>query len=305
MPGLRTAIQRTIGELVGVTPGSARAPAVALEGDAGLFGPDSACWKVNGDFTSMMIGGVAALLVQMLHPRALAGIWDHSNFREDRYGRLGRTARFVAATTYGTTEQALAQIAKVRGIHDRVVGVTADGQPYSANEPELLTWIHVAEVSSFLAAYQRHRDPMFPGAEQDRYYAETATIAEALGATGVPRDRAGIEAYLRAVRPQLRFDDRTREISQALLAPPTTSATRAFAPLIFRASKDLLPDWARRMHGLPPRDLAEPAVRLGVAGLGGVLRWGHSNGAEARARQRTRLSTALPGSRVRPTGPWP
>ena len=288
MLSLRATIQRTIGELVGVKPGSGRPPAVALDGDAGLFGPDSACWRVHGDFTSMMVGGVAALLLQMLHPRALAGIWDHSNFREDRFGRLGRTARFIAGTTYGTTDQALSQIAHVRSIHDQVSGLTADGKPYSANEPALLTWIHVAEVSSFLAAYLRFRDPAFSAVEQDRYFGETALVAERLGATDVPKTRAAVQTYLRQVQPELRFDERTQEVAEALLARPAgLTPSAAFAPLIFRAAHDLLPDWARAMHGLRPRDLGEPAVRLGVAGLGGVLRWGHSNGAEARARQRT------------------
>jgi uncharacterized protein (DUF2236 family) len=288
MPSLREAIQTRVRDLVGVKPGSTLPPAVAEEGDAGLFGPDAACWKVHGDFTSMMVGGVAALLLQMLHPRALAGVWDHSNFREDRFGRLGRTARFIAATTYGTTEQALAQIAHVRGIHARVKGATADGQPYSADDPELLTWVHVAEVSAFLRAYLRHRDPAFPPAGQDRYYAEVATIAERLGAAEVPKSRAAVAAYLRAVRPALRFDGRTREVARALLAaPPRGTAGAPFAGLIFRAAEDLLPDWAATLHGLHSPLARRPAVRLGVAGLGGVLRWGLPNGAEARARRRT------------------
>jgi uncharacterized protein (DUF2236 family) len=295
MLNVRTAIETRVRALVGVTPGSTPPPAVADEGDAGLFGPDAACWKVHGDFTSMMIGGVAALLLQMLHPRALAGVWDHSNFREDRYGRLGRTARFIASTTYGTTEQALGQIAHVKAIHDRVSGLTADGEPYSANEPGLLTWIHVAEVSMFLKAYLRHRDPGLPGVDQDRYFAEVATIAERLGARGVPKSRGEVETYLRAQRPQLRFDGRTREVTQALLTTPRKDAAgRAFAGLVFQAAQDLLPDWAARMHGLHVQSASRPAIQFGVAGLGGVLRWSLRNGAEARARRRTAVSPSAP-----------
>ena len=295
MLNLRAAIETRVRAVVGVTPGSNLPPAVADEGDAGLFGPDAACWKVHGDFTSMMVGGVAALLLQMLHPRALAGVWDHSNFRDDRFGRLGRTARFIASTTYGTTEQALGQIAQVQVIHDRVSGVDADGAPYSANDPDLLTWIHVAEVSSFLKAYIRHRDPAFPGVEQDRYFAEVATIAERLGACDVPKSRAAVEEYLRAVRPQLRFDARTREVARALLAkPPRGTSGAAFFGLIFQAAEALLPDWAARMHGLHVQTASRPAIRLGVAGLGGVLRWSLRNGAETRARRRTAVSPAAP-----------
>ena len=287
MSPLRNLIQNRVRALVGVQAGANPPMVVAEVGDAGLFGPVSACWKVHGDFTSMMVGGVAALLLQMLHPRALAGVWDHSNFREDRFGRLGRTARFIAGTTYGTTEAALAQIDRVREIHGRVRGVTADGQPYSADDPDLLTWIHVAEVSAFLASYLRHRDPAFPGAEQDRYYAEVATIAERLGAEGVPRSRAEVAAYLRHMRPQLRCDGRVREVAGALLATPRRAAAEtAFAGVVFQAARDLLPDWALAMHGRGRSGLTRPVVGLGVAGMGQVLRWGLSNGAEARARRR-------------------
>src|SRR5438874_2425453 len=114
-------------------------------GDPGLFGPESMVWRVHADFTSMMIGGVASLLMQMLHPSALAGVWDHSNFRQDMRGRLRRTAQFIAGTSYGARGEAERLIARVRAIHDRVTGVLPDGTPYSANDPALLTWVHVAE----------------------------------------------------------------------------------------------------------------------------------------------------------------
>ena len=184
-------IRDAIGDRIRRLIGSGAADALTLaEGDAGWFGPDSVCWKVHGDFTSMMIGGVAALLMQMLHPAALAGVWDHSNFRQDMAGRLRRTARFIAGTTYGSTQDAQALVDKVRRIHAQVKGETAAGRPYAADDPELLTWVHVAEVSSFLAAYLRYRDPSLPAADQDRYFAETATVAERLGASGVPKSRA-------------------------------------------------------------------------------------------------------------------
>lgn len=119
------------------------------KGDPGLFGPDAACWKVHGDFSSMMIGGIGALLLQMLHPLALAGVWDHSNFRDDLLGRLRRTGQFISATTYGPLADAERLIERVRRIHESVIGQLPDGTPYSASDPDLLTWVHVAEVSSF------------------------------------------------------------------------------------------------------------------------------------------------------------
>ena len=260
--------------------------------DTGFFGPDSACWKVHGDFTSMMVGGVAALLMQMLHPGALAGVWDHSNFRHDMAGRLKRTARFIAGTTYGDRAEAQGLIDHVRAIHAAVTGTLPDGTPYTADDPDLLTWVHVAEVSSFLAAYVRYVDPAFPPEEQDRYFRETAEIARRLGAPCVPASRAEMAAYYRAMRPMLRYDDRTREVASALFSQgaPSVAATPAMA-MAFDAAKDLLPGWAADMHGFrlaPPR---RAAARLGVRALGRAMRWALVNSAEARARRRAKELT--------------
>jgi len=253
-------------------------------GDDGLFGPGSAAWRVHGDFTAMMVGGVAALLVQMLHPGALGGVWDHSNFRANPLGRLRRTAQFISGTTYGSTETATRLIAKVRAIHDQVHGTLPDGTRYDANDPALLTWVHVAETWCFLAAYRRHRDPGFAAADQDLYYAEAAVVAERLGARDVPRSRADAAAYLAAMRRHLRHDHRTRIVAQALLGQPNASA--ALAPvqqLLMEGGIALLPDWAARLHGLQRPPLRRPAVRAGVAGVGTLLRWALTDGSAKRA----------------------
>jgi uncharacterized protein (DUF2236 family) len=285
MLDVRTILQRQIHQLVGFGSGE-----VDLEsGDAGLFGPGSAAWKVHGDFTAMMIGGVSALLLQMLHPAALAGVWDHSNFRRDMLGRLRRTAQFISGTTYGSTEQAERLIGRVRSIHAHVRGELPDGTPYTADDPALLTWVHVAEVSSFLAAYLRYRDPAFPAARQDQYYAETAIIARKLGAVDVPASRGQVADYLRTIRPHLRCDARTREVARALLDQPAPNP--ALAPigrLMLDAGVDMLPDWARRMHHLrrPPRMM----VRAGVGGVGGLIRWALRDGSARRAQRRMGLA---------------
>jgi uncharacterized protein (DUF2236 family) len=284
MSPLRSVIAGQVLRLVGRREGDT--PFLVSERDAGFFGPDSASWKVHGDFASMLIGGTAALLLQMLHPRALAGVWDHSNFREDMQGRLRRTARFIAGTTYGSTDEATAIIAHVQKIHDAVHGTLPDGTPYSANDPELLTWIHVAEVSSFLAAYLRYRDPEFSPAMQDLYYAETALIAEKLGATEIPKTRAAVAAYLKAVRPELLYDHRTREVARALLEQPASPAIAPFMKLNFQAAEDLLPKWAAKMHGFHAAPVSRPAVRAAARSLGVVLRWALNNSVEIRARKR-------------------
>jgi uncharacterized protein (DUF2236 family) len=269
LPGLRTAIGGRLRALVG----SGEIDLSRPPGDDGLFGPGSMAWRVHADFSAMMIGGVSALLLQMLHPLALAGVWDHSDFRRDRLGRLRRTAQFISVTTFASTAAAEGAIAKVRAIHDHVSGMLPDGTRYDANDPALLTWVHVAEVDSFLRAYLRYRDPALTGAEQDRYLAETAMIARRLGATDVPETRRDIDAYYRAVRPGLRFDARTRDVADALLAsgpdPLTTSGLAIIAP----AGLDLLPPWAAAMHGRTPSALARPAIRFGARNMSNVLRW--------------------------------
>ncbi|WP_205854071.1 oxygenase MpaB family protein [Phenylobacterium kunshanense] len=255
--------------------------------DTGLFGPDSACWKVHGDLTSMMVGGIAALYLQMLHPGALAGVWDHSDFRKDMLGRLRRTARFIAGTTYGDRAEAQGLIDRVRGIHAQVSGTLPDGGAYSADDPDLLTWVHVAEVSSFLAAYLRYVDPAFPAEAQDRYYRETAEVARRLGATDVPESRGEVAAYLEAVRPQLRHDLRTRAVAAALASAPAPSAAAAPAmAAAFDAARDLLPPWAAELHGFRLSGARRAVARAGVQALGRGMRWALVNSAEARARRR-------------------
>jgi uncharacterized protein (DUF2236 family) len=242
-------------------------------GDDGLIAATSPAWAVHGDFSAMMIGGISALLLQMLHPGALAGVWDHGAFHRDRLGRLRRTAQFVAVTTYGSTAAADHAIAHVRSIHDRIHGTLPDGTRYDANDAALLTWVHVAETDSFLRGYLRYRDPSFPVDAQDRYVADVAIVAERLGARDVPRSRADIAAYYRRVRPELRGDHRVRAVADALLAPGPDRAQAAGLAVASAAALDLLPDWAAALHGRRAAPLARPAIRAGADGLARVLRW--------------------------------
>ncbi|TBU96685.1 oxygenase MpaB family protein [Phytopseudomonas dryadis] len=259
-------------------------------GDPGLFGPDSVCWRVHGDFTSMLIGGISALLLQALHPLALAGVWDHSNFREDLLGRLRRTGQFVSGTTFASRQDADWLIDKVKRIHLQVVGSAPDGRPYAASDPALLTWVHVAEVHSFMRAHLRYRNPRLSGADQDRYYAETALIAERLGAREVPRNGAEAEAYLQAMRGQLLCDQRSREILRILLTAPAPSALAApVGRLLMQAGIDLLPDWAQDMLEQRITALRSRLIHGGVHSLAPVLRWAVRSGALHRSRRRMGL----------------
>src|SRR4051794_18595947 len=195
--------QAIVGRVRAIFNDRARGEKPVVRQPDGLFGPQSVTWRVHGDVTTMMVGGVSALLLQMLHPAVLAGVWDHSNFREDMLGRLRRTARFIAVTSYGGRDEAEAAIARVRSIHHQVSGTLPDGTPYLADDPALLAWVHVTEASSFLAAWVRYGEPGMPAADQDRYFAEVAQIAEALGADPVPRSRAEAAALIASMRPAL------------------------------------------------------------------------------------------------------
>ena len=256
-------------------------------GDPGLFGPASMVWEVHADFTSMMVGGISALLLQMLHPLALAGVWDHSNFRQDMLGRLRRTSLFIAGTSYGGLQDAEQLLDKVRTIHLQVTGHAPDGRAYAASDPELLTWVHVSEVSQFLAGYLRYVNPQLPLAEQDRYYREVALIAERLGARAVPKSRQAVADYLQRMRPQLLCDERTREVVRLLHAAPMPSIlARPFGKLMMRAGIDLLPDWAGALLGEQQAAWRRPLIRSSVRQTAEVLRWAVRNSAAQRARRR-------------------
>ncbi|MGE0665531.1 MAG: oxygenase MpaB family protein [Sphingomonadales bacterium] len=242
--------------------------------DDGLFGPASVAWRVHGDVTSMMVGGVAALLLQMLHPAVLAGVWDHSNFRQDMLGRLRRTARFIALTTYGGPGEAEAAIARVREIHRAVRGTLPDGTPYAADEPALLEWVHVTEAVCFLDAWRRYAEPDITALDQDRYFAEVAEVARRLGAVDVPVSLPQAHRHIEDARPSLRADRRTREVAGFLLRqPPRNLAALPLQQLTFQAAIDLLPDWARRLHGLHASGLARPVVHGGTLGVAQLIRW--------------------------------
>lgn len=239
-------------------------------GDPGLFGPGSATWRVHAD-PSMLVGGLAALLLQTLHPLAMAGVEEHSNYRDDPLGRLSRTGSFVTGTTFGSTEAAERLMKLVRGIHRKVHGTAPDGRPYSADDPDLVTWVHVTEVSSFLRAHQRFTPFPVRGDQADRYFHETAIIAERLGGEGIPRSRVAVRTYFRHIRPELEAGEQALAAIEFLTKPmrgrganPVMSAAHQ---VVIQAAIGLLPPWARDMLGLPQPGLVGQAVVLPAAHL--------------------------------------
>jgi uncharacterized protein (DUF2236 family) len=245
------------------------------EGDPGLFGPDSAAWLVHGDLATL-IGGLRALLLQTLHPLAMAGVAQHSAFREDPFGRLHRTGAFIATTVYGPTPDAERAIAVVRRIHERVRGTAPDGRPYTATDPHLVTFVHVTEVDSFLVANQRYAATRLSRPDADRYVAEMAEICRRLGGEDPPTDAAGVRAWLDAVRPELAFTADSRSAVWFLLNPPLPFYTRPAYAVVASAAVGLLPAWAQRLlwlPSLPPVDVlaVRPAMRSMLALLGWAL----------------------------------
>lgn len=245
-----------------------------VRSDNALYPRRSVIWRVHGDVTTMMIGGVAALLLQMLHPAALAGVWDHSSFRGDMLGRLRRTARFIAVTTFGDRVDAEAAINRVRQVHGHVKGILPDGTPYAASDPRLLAWVHVCEAVSFLDAWIAFAEPGMSRADQDHYFAQAAQVARALGADPVPDSRAEAEALIASFLPELKVDARTRDFARMVLSQPAPStAMKPTQAVLMQASVDILPLWAKRMHGFPARPFLSPLIRGGAFTIAHMLRW--------------------------------
>ena len=249
-------------------------------GDLGLFGPASVTWQVHGDLPSMLVGGVAALLLQTLHPLAMAGVVDHSAYRTDPLGRLRRTAGFVAVTTFGATPAVDRAIDQVRAVHRRVRGVAPDGRPYDASDPDLITWVHTAEVWCFLRAYRRFGPAPLGRVAADRYVGEMAVLPRRLGATQVPETVADVVQYFRDVRAELTAGAQAlsgaafivNSGGQAL--PPAPAMTAAARAVLVQAAIGVVPGWASRMLGLRRPLLAERLARRAAAeALTGTLRW--------------------------------
>ena len=242
--------------------------------EPGWFDDDAPIRRVHGD-ASMFVGGLRALLFQSLHPLAMAGVADHSDYRRDPWGRLQRTADFLAATTFGPASQAQQAVDRVHHVHRRVVGTGPGGEPYAANDPHLLEWVHLAEIDSFLAAHDRYGEQPLTGGERDRYVTDTAVVARALGVIDPPETEARLRIRLAAFRPELGGTRSARSAARyLLLQPPLPLAARAPYALIAGAAVALMPAWTRVPLRLPWLPVSE-AVALRPAGelVTRTLRW--------------------------------
>jgi uncharacterized protein (DUF2236 family) len=229
---------------------------------------------VHGD-SSMFIGGLTALLLQSLHPLAMAAVAGHSGYRGDPWGRLQRTSYFLAVTTFGRASDAQEAIGRVRAIHQRVTGIAPDGRPYAASDPRLLTWVHIAEADSFLRAHTRFGGQPLDQAGRDGYVADLARIGAALGVPDPPRTEAGLAARIAQYRPELAGTAQAREAARfLLLSPPLPPVARAPYGVLAAAAVSLLPGWARRPLYLPRLPVTEAAlVRPAGRAMVHAIRW--------------------------------
>jgi uncharacterized protein (DUF2236 family) len=273
MTSLRGRVGAAIFERVAGPEGAARRQVINAEGER-WFAEDRPIRRVHGD-SSMFIGGIRALLLQSLHPLAMAAVAGHSGYRGDPWGRLQRTSYFLAITTFGRRSDASEAIARVRAIHQRVTGIAPDGRPYAASDPHLLTWVHIAEADSFLRAHTRFGTRPLDQAERDGYLADMARVGAELGVPDPPRTQAELAERIDEYRPELAGTAQAREAARFLLLnPPLPLIARAPYGVLAAAAVSLLPGWARRPLLLPRLPVTE-AVVVRPAGRAMVhaIRW--------------------------------
>jgi uncharacterized protein (DUF2236 family) len=237
--------------------------------DLGYFGPDSVSWKVFTEVGSG-VGGLRSLLLQALHPLAMAGVNDHSTFARDFWGRMARTGEYVQTLVFGTREAADAIAARVRAIHPHIHGVDrVTGRAYRADDPDLLRWVHVAEMESFVDCVQRSGAGLSP-ADVDRFYAEQQVAGRLIGVPDVPTSSAEVADYYARVLPELVASPLAEESSARLMLVPLPGASRLFQPAwsaVVSLAVLTLPPWARRLYGLPTNGLVDLAAVAGLRAL--------------------------------------
>ncbi|MHB9864132.1 oxygenase MpaB family protein [Streptomyces sp. YIM S03343] len=277
-------------------------------GDPGLFGPESVTWQVHSD-PIMWVAGIRALYLQALHPRAVRGVMQNSDFRQDAWGRLLRTANFVGTTTYGTTEAAERAGARVRKIHSMLGATDPDtGERYGVDEPELLLWVHCAEIDSYLQVARRSGFRL-TDAQADRYIAEHRVSARLVGLDpgAAPASRTEMAAYFERVRPELAAGPEAREVDDFLRHPPIHPLLVPARELLWRQVAGLayasLPPYAHELYGRPAPAPAVVTRRLRRTGallraIPTRLRWRLPPQHIVRA-----MARLGPGSRPTPHGP--
>jgi uncharacterized protein (DUF2236 family) len=266
-------------------------------GDPGLFGPGSISWEVMGD-TSGFIGGIRALLIQAAHPEVVAGVADHSRYREDPLGRLSRTSAYVTATSYGAMPEVEQAVRIVRAAHRRVKGVSHRGIPYQADDAALSSWVHNSLTDSFLVCHQIFGARKLSGAEADRFVREQARIGRLLDAGQLPDTAADLASWI-AQHPAVAPSPGMRDAVDFLRDPPLDPAVKVAYQVLASAAVATVPERIRHVLGLRPRP---GAVIVGHASIA-AMRW--ALGASPRWRQALlRVGAPVPEQRFKQKRPF-
>jgi uncharacterized protein (DUF2236 family) len=247
-------------------------------GDPGLIGPGSMSWEINGDLASVVLGGVGAIVMEVLHPSVMAGVQDLSSYQEDPHRRGRTTFGYVVTTTFANTTAATRLINAVRRMHGEVNGVRPDGVPYRALDPDLIGWVHTCIPWAVMTAYHRYRRPLSDG-ERDRYLREQAVIGRMGGAGEIPETYGDLRDYVEEMRPKLGVNQQTLEFFEFLMTMPF--GMRAPGPLSrpahhfqLQAGMSLMPPWARRMTGFDAPALARRTLHdTSLAAYARIVRW--------------------------------
>lgn len=279
---LRLAIRRALQDRVIGDDADVKRLSVLTSPGPRLFDESRPIHRIHSD-ASMFIGGMRALLLQSLHPLAMTGVARHSNYRSDPWGRLQRTAEFLAATTFGSVDMAEAAIATVKAVHSRVKGVASDGRAYSADDPHLLRWVHVAELDSFIAAHRAYGADSMSVVEYDEYVTDMAVIARKLGVPAPPMTVRGLHDQLTSFRHELHSSPESRDAARyLLLQPPLDVAGRIPYSLIAAAAIAILPAWARVELRLPVLPLTDRLLARPIGSvIAGTIRWATADGTAA------------------------
>jgi len=258
---LRGRIGAAIFERVAGPPGRRPVPAPRPRpGGERWFAEDRPIRRVHAD-SAMFVGAIRALLMQSLHPLAMAAVAEHSDYRGDPWGRLQRTGHFLGVTTFGYADEARDAIARVRAVHQHVTGTAPDGRPYAASDPHLLTWVHIAEADSFLRAYTRFGAHPLDQAGRDGYVADMARIGAELGVPDPPRTEAELADRISQYRSELAATAEARDAARFLLLnPPLPAIARPPYGVLAAAAVSLLPGWARRPLRLPRMPVTETVL---------------------------------------------
>ncbi len=274
--GLKQGVIRLFEETVGKHDD----PAIfgGTPGDPGLVGPDSVSWELHSDIGSIAAAGLGAIIMEILHPAVMAGVYTQSSYRTQTFRRAQATFGYVVVTTFGNTEAATRTINRVRRMHEQVGGRTPDGRPYRAMDPVLIGWVHTAIPWAIMEAFNRYRRPMSI-AEKNRYLAEQAVIGRMGGAEDIPVTVDQLRDYIEAMRPQLAVNEQTVEFVDFLTgavegAGKVNGFEQVLRRLSLHASMSLMPEWAQRLTGLHHSNLAQrlyfdPSTRINA----GLLRW--------------------------------